>query len=444
VHRPRLVKLLLAATVALAGLGVLSGPAAALRDRPDRAPTRTARPHISGLPNVGSTLRAHPGRWAGASGFAYRWQRCNARGKHCKTVPAGRHRPYAKSTYKIASSDLGQRMRVMVIARNRWGTRTAWSHMTAKITRATPPPTHGPAAPAPPAPGSGSGSGSGGSGGSGGGGGGGLPNIGSGQSVAFWLGWDSSMTESQMPWNAVTQVDLFALQTTAGSGLDTSLLNPTGNVANWVSTVHQHHRLALITIGGISDQHWDTACGNTYRSAFVTNLINYMVSNGFDGVDIDIEQDNWGSQQAPVAAWDTCVQAISTAAHAAATKAGATPVVSTDVDQTWMDPYIAGFASSPDQFNLMGYSDSCSASCMAGQVQDLLTTARVPSPSKLTMGVDVDQGDTGATVTPAQCGSIASYASAARLGGVMLWTVQGDGASHPCLNQMAPYVAPAP
>lgn len=432
-HRPRLVKLLLAATVALAASGVLTGPAAALRDQPHHAPTSRARPHISGVAQVGHTLRAHAGRWAGASGFAYRWQLCNGRGKHCKTLQGRRHRPYAKSTYKIASSNLGQRLRVMVIARNRWGARTAWSRMTAKITRATPLPTHAPAAPAPPA-----------AGGPGSGGLGGLPNIASGQSVAFWLGWDSSMTEAQIPWNAVTQVDLFALQTTAGSGLDTSLLNATGNVANWVSTVHQHHRLALITVGGISDQHWDTACSATYRSAFVTNLINYMVSNGFDGVDIDIEQNDWGSQQAPVAAWDTCVQAISQAAHATTTKAGATPVVSTDVDQTWMDPYIAGFASSPDQFNLMGYSDSCNATCMAGQVRDLLTTAKVPSVSKLTMGMDVDQGDTGATVTPAQCGSIASYAATAGLGGVMVWTMQGDGASHPCMNQIAPYVAPAP
>lgn len=436
-HRPRLVKLLLAATVALAGLGVLSGPAAALREQSHRAPTSKARPHISGVAQVGRTLRAHSGRWAGASGFAYRWQRCNAQGKHCKAVMARRHRPYAKATYKIASSDLGRRLRVMVIARNRWGARTAWSRMTAKIKRAALPPTHGPAAPAPPA--SGSGPGSGGSGG-----GGSLPNIASGQSVAFWLGWDSSTTESQIPWNAVTQVDLFALQTTAGSGLDTSLLNATGNVANWVSTVHQHHRLAIITIGGISDQHWDTACSSTYRSAFVSNLVNYMVSNGFDGVDIDIEQNNWGSQSAPVAAWDTCVQAISQAAHATTTKAGALPIVSTDVDQTWMDPYIAGFAAFPDQFNLMGYSDSCNATCMAGQVRDLLTTAKVPSVSKLTMGMDIDQGDTGATVTPAQCASIASYASTAGLGGVMLWTVQGDGASHPCLNQIAPYVAAAP
>ena len=155
----------------------------------------------------------------------------------------------------------------------------------------------------------------------------------------------------------------------------------------WVSTVHQHGRLALITVGGISDQHWSTACNSTYRGAFVSNLVSYMVSNGFDGVDIDIEQNDWGSQQPPVAAWDTCVQAISQAAHAARTQAGATPIVSTDIDQTWMDSDVAGFATYPDQFNLMGYSNSCNNSCMAAQVRDLLDDGQgALGHARLTMG----------------------------------------------------------
>jgi hypothetical protein len=308
----------------------------------------------------------------------------------------------------LGAGDVGDTIRSVVTATNAGGSTPASSAQTAVVT-------------------------------SSGGGGGGA----SGQSVVFWLGWDSSMTESQIPWNAVTQVDLFALQTTAGSSLDTSLLDSVPSVPNWVSAIHQQHRLAIITIGGISDQHWDTACGSTYRSAFVANLVSYMKTNGFDGIDIDIEQDNWASQSPPVAAWDTCVQAISQAAHATTTAAGATPIVSTDIDQTWMDPDVAGFSTYPDQFNLMGYSNSCSTSCMAGQVQDLLSTGKVPSASELIMGVDTDQGDSGQTVTPAQCGSIASWSSGAGLGGVMVWTMQGDGASHPCMNQIAPYTAPA-
>ncbi len=38
-----------------------------------------------------------------------------------------------------------------------------------------------------------------------------------GQSMAFWLGWSGGVQESQIPWGAVTQVDLFALKTTNGT-----------------------------------------------------------------------------------------------------------------------------------------------------------------------------------------------------------------------------------
>ena len=381
---------------------------------PPAPPANTTLPAVSGTAQQGQALSATNGSWSGSpTSYAYKWQDCDSSGANCVAISGA-----TSSGYTLGAGDVGRTIRAVVTATNASGSTAATSAQTAPV--------------------------AGSSGGGGGGGGGGVTPS-TGQSVAFWLAWDGSMSPSQIPWNAVTQVDLFALQTTAGTGLDTSSLGINQmNVPQWVSTVHQHKRLAIITVGGISDQHWDTACNDTNRSGFVSNLINYMVSNGFDGVDIDIEQTNWGSQQAPVAAWDTCVQAIAQAAHAATTAAGAKPIVSTDVDQTWMDPYVAGFASYPDQFNLMGYTNNCNNSCMAAQVQDLLSTGKVSSAAKMTMGVDVDAGDTGQTVTPAQCGSIAQYASTAGLGGVMLWTVQGDGASHPCLNQIAPSVAPAP
>lgn len=449
-HKHRLTLLILAVLAAVAVPVAFTGSAAARRSHAGRShrhgpPIHKTRPWISGTSQVGGVLKAHSGRWLGAARFTYRWELCNSRAKRCKMIVVGRrHRPFARRTYKTTSKDLGRRLKLVVTAWNRWGHRTARSRATAKIAKA-------PSTFAPIAPGAGSGSGTG-SGGSGSGGSGGpLPlNLPTGQSVGFFLGYDSSMNVSQIPWNAVTQVDLMALQTTTGSGLDTSLItsDTVPSVPNWVATVHAHHRLAIITIGGISDQHWDSACSATNRTAFVANLISYMVTNGFDGVDLDIEQDNWGSQQAPVAAWDTCVQAIATAAHAAKTQAGNIPLVSTDIDQTWMAPYVAGFASFPDQYNLMGYSNSCDNTCMAGGVQDMITEGHVSSPTKMTMGMDVDSGDTGATVTPAECGNIAKYVAGAGLGGVMVWTLQGDEEAHggqfQCMTQLAPFVAPAP
>lgn len=424
-NRPRLVLLLLATSALLAGAAVARSASTQQRQR-DRAPVRQSLPWISGAPQAGHVLHAHPGHWIGAAGFTYHWQRCNAKATHCVMVDTRQHRLYDGSTFKLTRREVGFRMRLSVTARNRWGRRTAWSRMTARIKNVgSPRQGAGSTNPAPGGPGGG-------------------VNLGTGQSVGFWLAWDSSMRESQIPWSAVTQVDLFALQTTNGTGLDTSSLGINNvNVAAWVQMVHQHHRLAFITIGGISDQNWHNACDDTNRSAFVTNLVGYMKSKGFDGVDLDVEDSTWSAINPPVAAWSTCVEAIAQAAHATTTAAGATPIVSTDVDQTWMAPYVGGFASDPDQFNLMGYQSNCDASCMASQIQAMQTTGKVSSLSKMTIGMDVDQGDTGMTVTSALCGVIAKYAAGAGVGGVMVWTIQGDGSGHPCLNQIAPYVSPA-
>lgn len=168
------------------------------------------------------------------------------------------------------------------------------------------------------------------------------------QAVTFWLAWDGAITESRVPWDAVTQVDLFALKTTDGSALDTATNEIDHiDVRHWVKLVHQHHRLAIISIGGSNDTNWVHACSATNVTGFTRNLVHYMVSHGFDGLDIDIESSpsNWAG----------CVRAIARAAHAVRTRAGARPIVSVDVDQSWMDSHVAGFYRWPDQFNLMYY-----------------------------------------------------------------------------------------
>ena len=191
-------------------------------------------------------------------------------------------------------------------------------------------------------------------------------------SLGFDVACDIATTT---PWNDITQENLFTLQTTAGSALDTSgqCINSV-NVPQWVANVHANHRQAMITIGGIADQHWEIACNDTYRSAFVKNLVTYMKSNAFDGIDLDIEDDAWAAQGPPSAPWTTCAEAIATAAHATTTAAGARPLISEDVTTNWMGSWIAPFQSYIDQFNLMTYGDSCANSCtsFASDVQSTI------------------------------------------------------------------------
>jgi GH18 family chitinase len=261
-----------------------------------------------------------------------------------------------------------------------------------------------------------------------------------GVSVGFDVAFDLA---TSTPWNDITEDNLFAIQTTAGSSLNTTgegLSNV--NVPQWVATVHAHHRLAMITIGGIADQHWEIACNNTYRSAFVTNLVNYMKTNGFDGIDLDIEDDTWSAQGPPSAAMTTCVEAITTAAHATTTAAGARPLISEDVTTPWMGSWMAPFQSYVDQFNLMTYGDTCANQC-ASFASDIQRTYSQGVPkAKMVLGID----DIDSYPPAGDCGKIANYATQQGLAGVMVWDIHQDAVhnngSFACFDQLAPYVAP--
>ena len=81
----------------------LSGGGYAESSRAQVAPRNERPPTISGDRNVGSTLTANPGQWAGTQPitFSYQWVRCNARLANCQNTGArGR-------SYRLGDDDLG-------------------------------------------------------------------------------------------------------------------------------------------------------------------------------------------------------------------------------------------------------------------------------------------------------------------------------------------------
>jgi len=85
-------------------------------------------------------LTATRGAWTGSpTAYAYQWRRCNSSGSSCaNVVNAG------ASSYRLAASDVGQKMRVAVTATNAGGSSSANSPLTAMVTApapADPPPT---------------------------------------------------------------------------------------------------------------------------------------------------------------------------------------------------------------------------------------------------------------------------------------------------------------
>ncbi len=361
---------------------------------PDSPPGNTSLPQISGAADVGTVLSASSGAWSGSpTSYTYQWRDCGS-STGCANIAGA-----TGSSYTVQSSDEGHTLDVVVTATNAYGSTNASSASTQIV------------------PGQGTGPGA-------------------GQSVAFWLAWSGSIQESQIPWDAVTQVDLFALTTTTDTSgcssncasLDTSQNGISRmNVSSWVSTIHQNGKLAIISIGGSTDQDWANACAAANLPGFTSKLVNYMVSNGFDGIDLDIESLSGSGNQ--LSLWTACEQSIAQAAHSATTQAGAIPLVSTDVDQSWMDAAVARFEQWPDQFNLMYYgyptgSYSCANSCsqVNALVQGMHNTGNVPF-DRMVLGMSPgghqDQccysklGSTTGTV--ATGGSVTSIALASQL-----------------------------
>jgi hypothetical protein len=98
-------------------------------------PASTSPPVISGVPREGQVLTAAVGAWAnGPTSFAFTWRRCDANGNKCDGFATGQ-------TVRLASADVGHRIRVVVAGSNAYGTTKATSAPTAVVTKAVVTPT---------------------------------------------------------------------------------------------------------------------------------------------------------------------------------------------------------------------------------------------------------------------------------------------------------------
>jgi hypothetical protein len=264
------------------------------------------------------------------------------------------------------------------------------------------------------------------------------------QSVLFWLAWDGGTLDT-IPWSAVTQVDLFSLSTCvrrhrpapdcAGPRSLSAKFNGVHDVRSFVSTVHRHGKLALISIGGSTNPNWFYPCNRANVSAFARNLVRYMRANRFDGIDLDIEQDAGSGKPALTAAdLRACTRAVRRDAKAIKTARGGVPLITSDVDPTTnfdigriQNRYV-------DQFNAMSYGASGTA--LAGQIAALERNSRIPA-AKITAGLDI--GDYPQPTS--DCPGTAGYAATHRLAGAMLWFGQADAPSYSCLQAIEPYVS---
>jgi hypothetical protein len=98
-------------------------------------PSNTAEPAISGRAEQGVRLSASRGTWTGTNpiAYAYQWVRCGTDGGqpdggNCAIISGA-----TTDRYRLASTDVGSRMRVRVTATNADGSRTAASNPTGVV-----------------------------------------------------------------------------------------------------------------------------------------------------------------------------------------------------------------------------------------------------------------------------------------------------------------------
>jgi hypothetical protein len=86
-------------------------------------------PAITGTPQLGATLTADRGRWAGGpASFTYQWNHCDAAGANCAPIAGA-----VASTYVPGTADAGMRITVTVTATNSVSSKPATSAPAAPV-----------------------------------------------------------------------------------------------------------------------------------------------------------------------------------------------------------------------------------------------------------------------------------------------------------------------
>jgi len=250
---------------------------------------------------------------------------------------------------------------------------------------------------------------------------------------------------SKINWKCYTHVFWFSINANS-SGAVTGLDAATAK--NFTTACHQNNTKAIICVGGAgAAANFETATANaTILNTFVNSMVSFMQANGFDGIDIDWEDDGNGITASRYLA---LFQGLNTALVKITPKPLLTAAVA-DYYSTVSAPVYQYV----DQMNIMSYYDLASAS---PQEVAAFTGKGVPK-SKLGIGYGYDTDNevdgpnecgNGPNGNPADINAKCLYSINNGCGGIMVWEI--DRAPEPCdsvtayyVNKMTTGIAPLP
>jgi hypothetical protein len=176
-----------------------------------------------------------------------------------------------------------------------------------------------------------------------------------------------------------------------------------GYQATTIAAAHAAGLRCVLTIGGATFGSNFAASATSFMSTFVTSIVSAMTTYGYDGLDIDWEED--------------VTQALFTSLHQNVRAAmPASGLLTTDVDMgqhtsavvTAVAPYVS-------HINCLTYYDNGASTIT------YYTGAGIP-PGQLTLGLGINQADAPEVdTTQAAVTTKCNYAIANNLGGVSAW-----------------------
>src|SRR5215207_9934707 len=103
------------------GLTVLATLVSMAETAPVVVPENTEPPLVVGTAQDGQIVTAKDGEWTGddPTAFTYQWQSCDAAGASCGNIAGA-----TAKIYRVATADVGKRLRVQVTAKNASGSTT--------------------------------------------------------------------------------------------------------------------------------------------------------------------------------------------------------------------------------------------------------------------------------------------------------------------------------
>lgn len=109
--------------------------------------------------------------------------------------------------------------------------------------------------------------------------------------TAYYASWmQNHLSPDKIDYGAVTHIIHFSIRPNADGTLNTGGFSEQAQIPATVQAVHGAGRKILIAVGGWWCRDvFEGAMNSSNRQGFINNLVSFMVDNGYDGIDIDME-----------------------------------------------------------------------------------------------------------------------------------------------------------